>query len=147
MLGTETTQLVAYKLFFPTFFLKISMNARWYPASAPTASAETPLAALSAGVTVALLLILKKGTAQVSVGLKGQERVHSLKPFLFHIATSVKAILILICCHLLFFRYWWVPHISWPLWPRPVCEHPRRLWVQVWWRLWKWIHDDEELHG
>jgi len=30
------------------------------------ASAETPSAALSAGVTVALLLTLKKGTAQTS---------------------------------------------------------------------------------
>lgn len=44
------------------------MNARWFPASAPTASAETPLAVLSAGATVALLLTLKNGTAQVSEG-------------------------------------------------------------------------------
>lgn len=44
------------------------MNARWFPASAPMASAETPLAVLSAGATVALLLTLKNGTAQVSEG-------------------------------------------------------------------------------
>lgn len=48
---------------------------------------------------------------------------------------------------LLLCRYWWMPHFSWPLWPRPVCEHPWGLRMQVWWRLWKWIHDDEELHG
>lgn len=123
------------------------MSARWFPRSAPMASAETPSAASSAGVTVALLWILKKGTAQVSEGAHpGGIPFGTLG--LKHVATRSKAILRLICCHLLLLcRHRWMPHISRPLWPRPVREHPRGLRVQVWWRLRKWIHDDEELHG
>lgn len=48
---------------------------------------------------------------------------------------------------LLLFRYRWVPHLPGLVWPRHLRQHTRKFWVWMFWRLRKWIHDDEELHG
>lgn len=44
-------------------------------------------------------------------------------------------------------RYWWVSHLSRSVRPRALRQYPRRFPLRMFWGLWEWIYDDEELHG
>lgn len=101
-------------------------------------NAETPLAVSSVDVIVDLPLILKRGIAQVNcIDISHNFDLEKEKLDYFENTVNV------LSCY----RYRWMPHLSWSLWPRHLCQYSWGLRMWMFWRLWKWIYDDEKLHG